>query len=32
MLLGMRGFELWQRQGVAKSAPQSPLAATPSDG
>jgi uncharacterized membrane protein YedE/YeeE len=32
MLLGMRGFELWQRQVVAKNAPQSPLAATPSDG
>jgi hypothetical protein len=28
----MLGYELWQRQGVATSARQSPLAATPSDG
>jgi uncharacterized protein len=32
MVVGMLGYELWQRQGVAKNAPQSPLAATPSDG
>jgi uncharacterized membrane protein YedE/YeeE len=32
MVLGMLGYELWQRQGVAKNAPQSPFAATPSDG
>ena len=32
MVIGMLGYELWQRRGVAKSAPQSPLAATPSDG
>ena len=32
MVIGMLGYELWQRQGVAKGAPQSPLAATPSDG
>jgi hypothetical protein len=32
MVIGMLGYELWQRRGVAKSAPQNPLAATPSDG
>jgi len=32
MVIGMLGYELWQRQCVAKGAPQSPLAATPSDG
>jgi len=32
MVIGMLGYELWQRQGVATSARQSPLAATPSDG
>jgi hypothetical protein len=32
MLLGMRGFELWQRRVVAKSEPQGPMVATPSDG
>jgi uncharacterized membrane protein YedE/YeeE len=32
MVLGMLGFELWQRQGIAKRAPQSPIAAAPSDG
>jgi uncharacterized protein len=31
MVLGMLGYELWQRRGVAKSAPQSPLIAA-SDG
>src|SRR5690242_16713685 len=32
MVIGMLGHELWQRWSVAKSAPQSQLAATPSDG
>jgi uncharacterized membrane protein YedE/YeeE len=32
MVIGMLGYELWQRRGVAKSAPQNPLVATPSDG
>jgi uncharacterized membrane protein YedE/YeeE len=32
MVLGMLGYELWQRRGVANSAAQSSLAATPSDG
>jgi uncharacterized protein len=32
MVIGMLGYELWQRRGIAKSVPQSPLAATPSDG
>jgi uncharacterized protein len=32
MVIGMLGYELWQRQGVAKNAPSGPLAATPSDG
>ena len=31
MVIGMLGYELWQRRGVAKSAP-GPLVATPSDG
>jgi hypothetical protein len=31
MVLGMLGYELWQRRS-AKSVQQSPLAATPSDG
>ena len=31
MVLGMLGYEQWQRRGAAKSAP-SPLVATPSDG
>ena len=32
MVLGMLGYELWQRRNVAKSTPQSPLIATASDG
>lgn len=32
MVLGMLGHELWQRRNVAKSARQSPLVATASDG
>jgi uncharacterized membrane protein YedE/YeeE len=32
MVIGMLGYELWQRRGVAKGAASSPLAATPSDG
>lgn len=32
MVIGMLGYELWQRRGVANSAAQSSLAATPSDG
>lgn len=32
MLLGMRGYELWQRWGVVKRAPQSAIVAMPSDG
>ena len=32
MVLGMSGYELWQRQAPAKNAPQSPMALTPSDG
>lgn len=32
MVIGMLGYELWQRQSVANSAAQSSLAATPSDG
>ncbi len=32
MVLGMFGYELWQRRAVPKSAPQSRLVATPSDG
>ena len=32
MVLGMLGYELWQRQSAPKSAPQRPLVPTPSDG
>jgi uncharacterized membrane protein YedE/YeeE len=32
MVIGMLGYELWTRQGVAKSVQQSSLVATPSDG
>jgi uncharacterized membrane protein YedE/YeeE len=32
MVLGMLGYELWQRQGIAKSAPPSAAVATRSDG
>jgi uncharacterized membrane protein YedE/YeeE len=32
MVLGMLGYELWQRRNVSKSTPQSPLVATASDG
>ena len=32
MVLGMLGYELWQRRNVAESAPQSSLVATASDG
>jgi uncharacterized membrane protein YedE/YeeE len=32
MVLGMLGYELWQRRNVAKSTPQSSLVASPSDG
>lgn len=31
MVIGMLGYELWQRRGITKSAPSS-LVATPSDG
>ena len=32
MVLGMLGYELWQRRNASRSVQQSPLAATPSDG
>jgi uncharacterized protein len=32
MVLGMLGYELWQRRKAPKSVPQSPLTATASDG
>ena len=32
MVLGMLGYELWQRRTIPKAAPQSQLVATPSDG
>ena len=32
MVLGMLGYELWQRRNAPRSVPQSPLTATASDG